>query len=92
VKGLGDVFDEIEEKIIGSELEIIFSDLHASIYTLLFSAAKFVMEAKRSSIRPKTVQLIFEKRLKASSSRTDLNWNEGDYKLVELYFSQNKPG
>ncbi len=90
VKGLGVLSDEIEDKIIGSDLEVISSALHIAIYTLLLSAAKFVLEVKRSSIRPEMVKLIFEERLKAFSSRSDLNWNEEDYKLVESYFSQNK--
>ncbi|EDY87433.1 hypothetical protein GP5015_914 [gamma proteobacterium HTCC5015] len=90
VKGLGDVFYEIEGKFIDSELEVIFCELHMAIYILLRSTAKFLKGIKRSSIRSKMVKLIFEERLKRSCARSDLNWREADYKLVELYFSKNK--
>ena len=89
VKGLGVLSDEIEDKIIGSDLEVISSALHIAIYTLLLSAAKFVMEVRSSSIRPEMVKLIFEERLKASSLRCDLNWDEEDYEVVKSYFAQN---
>ena len=90
IKGLGGLSDDIEHKAIDTDLEVIFRELHMSIYSVIHSIAKFSREIKTSSIRPKAVQLVFEKCLKASSLRSDLNWNDEDYKLVESYFSQNK--
>ncbi len=90
VKGLGVLSDDIEHRSIGTELEVIFRVLHTSIYSTVHSIAKFTTEIKVSSIRPRTIQLIVDERLKTSLSRSDLNWKKEDYKLVELYFSQNK--
>lgn len=63
VKGLGAKSEEMEEKYIGTALEVIFCDLHLSIYTVVLAAAKNVMEIQMSLVRPEAVRLVFERRL-----------------------------
>ena len=89
VSGLGNLSAQIEEKYIDVDTEVIFRDLHISIYSVVLAAAKFVLEIKMSSIRPETVRLIFERRLKTAASAPNLNWRSKDYDLVKSYFTQN---
>lgn len=89
VKGLSDVSDEIEDKYIGSEMEVLLCNLHTAIYTVVLAAAKYVVSVEMSSIRPEAVRLVFERRLQYERSANDLNWQTEDYDLVDLYFAQN---
>lgn len=89
VKGLGNLSDEIEESYIGTDVEIIFRDLHISIYTVVREAAKYVLEINMSTIRAEAVRLVFERRIKYAVSATNLNWSQADYDLVESYFAHN---
>lgn len=89
VKGLGLLSDDIEEKYIGKENEIIWRGLNSAIFEVIHTIAKTVVKVEKNTIRPEAVRLIFEKRLKQSAESNSLNWLPEDYALVVSYFSQN---
>lgn len=89
VKGLGVLSDDIEEKYIGKENEIIWRELNSAIYEIIHATAKTVINVEKTSIRPEAVRLVFERQLKSSAQSTTLNWQPEDYALVKSYFIQN---
>lgn len=89
VRGLGRLSDEIEDKYIGTNTEIITRTLEDAIYIVIHDTAKTVLKLELSSIRPEAVRLVFEKRLKEAAAAKDLNWRPEDYALAEAYFAQN---
>lgn len=90
VKGLGAISDDIGEKYINKENEIIWRELHESICEAIHAAAKFSLKIRLSDIRVEAVRFIFEKRLKKSASAQDSYWSQEDFYLVESYFIQNQ--
>ena len=92
VKGLGMIFDEIEERTIGKENEIIWRNLHYAIYGVIHETAKNVVKLEATSVRLDAVRLGFERRLRKAVSTPDLNWTVEDISLVNRYFTQQKPG
>lgn len=89
VKGLGRLCDDIKEKYIGTDSEVITRTLQGAIYSVIHATAKTALELKMSSIRPQAVRLLFENKLKETAAATDLNWRSEDYALAEAYFAQN---
>ncbi|CAK0752984.1 Immunity protein 63 domain-containing protein [Gammaproteobacteria bacterium] len=89
VNGLGALSDEIEEKYIGKENEVIHRELHNAIYEVIHEAAKCITNIQASSIRSEAVRLVFERRLRKSASSLGLNWQPEDFTLVRSYFEQN---
>jgi hypothetical protein len=89
VKGLGRLSDEIGDRYIGTDSEVITRTLQGAIYSVIHATAKTVLKLELLSIRPEAVRLVFEKKLKETAASTDLNWRPEDYALAEAYFVQN---
>ncbi|MEG2468785.1 MAG: hypothetical protein RSB86_15465 [Comamonas sp.] len=89
VKGLGIMSDLISEKYIGSPDEVIFRNLHQSIYAVLHAAAPNVWAIKISNIRHASVRNRFEKHLKIGVENSEIGYSREDILLCSKYFHEN---
>ena len=90
VKGLANIFDLIEERYIGHKQEVLYINLHSTIYTCLLKSALYIKYLELDQLRISTLRDVFEQRLLKAENKEGLNWSESDYILVRRYFEINK--
>lgn len=89
VSGLWKIVEEIENSHIGTKEEVIFRELHWSIYIFIHSIALNLLHLKTSNIRPEAVEKIFERRLQAAIDSRDSSWRTEDFSLANEYFQDS---
>ena len=81
--------DLISEKYIGSPEEVIFRNLHQSIYAVLHAAAPNILTIKTSNIRDASVRSRFEKHLKMGMENSEIGYSREDILVCSKYFHEN---
>lgn len=89
IKGLGVMADIISEKYIGSPEEVLFRNLHQSIYSTLHVIAPNALSIRISCIRPASVKIRFEKHLKTGMHNPEIGYSKDDILICERYFNEN---
>ena len=89
INGLGIMSDLISEKYIGSPEEVIFRNLHQSIYAVLHAAAPNILTIKTSNIRDASVRSRFEKHLKMGMENSEIGYSREDILVCSKYFHEN---
>lgn len=89
VLGLVGQLEKIEDDYIGGENEIIWRELHWSIFSVIHSVAKNLLEINTSSIRAEAVKTVFERRLQKAISAKDPAWDAEDFVLAQSYLRED---
>ena len=89
VLGLVGQLEKIEDDHIGGENEIIWRELHWSIFSVIHSVAKNLLEINMSSIRAEAVKTVFERRLQKAISAKDPAWDAEDFVLAQSYLRED---
>lgn len=92
VKGLGMMADDIADKYINHELEVIYRHLHLAIEIELHKVAKYVVKMSTRNLRPELVCIKFESfLLEIKNGINDCGWGDPDLKIIDAYFRVNGP-
>ena len=89
VRGLGRLLEEIEDPHIGSKEEVVLRELHWSIFTVIHSLAKNLLELRPSSVRAEAVEQIFRRRLRSAVASKDPRWSASDFALAQAYLQDD---
>ena len=89
VVGLGRLADDIGDRYIGLTEEIIFRNLHLTIFSVLHDCGKYVKSVEIGNIRPEYLRKLFNQRLLSVIENKDLDYDEDDKTLVKNYLSAN---
>lgn len=81
--------DLISEKYIGDREEVIFRNLHQSIYSVLHAMAPNVLIIKMIHIRRESIRNRFEMHLKTGMENSEVGYSEEDIILCMRYFREN---
>ena len=89
VIGLVGQLEKIEADYIGGDNEIIWRELHWSIFSVIRSAAKNLLEINTSSIREEAVKTVFEHRLQKAIAVKDPAWDAKDFAFAQACLREN---
>ena len=89
VLGLMDQLENIENSYIGEENEIIWRELHWSIFSVVHSVAKNLLEINMSHIRIELVKNVFERRLQKAIAVKDPAWDAEDFIVARAYLGSS---
>jgi len=88
VTGLGRLLEVIEDPHIGSKEEVVLRELHWSIFTVIHSLAKSLLEIRPSSVRAEAVEEVFKRRLRKAVDSKDPRWSVEDFSLAQAYLGE----
>ncbi len=86
VEGLYDTYEKIIEKYINHEHEIIWANLHYSIYGVVHDAAKYVKKIDLSNLRTSEIKYDFEKKMQSFIDNKHGDCHLADIELAQEYF------
>lgn len=89
IEGLGKIADEIGDRYIGCNEEIIFRNLHLTIFSILHECGRYLKYVNTDGLRKDIVKSKFDIRLRFVMDNKDLGYDENDISLARLYFLEN---
>lgn len=89
VTGLGILLEQIEQQYIGKLDEIIWRELHWSIYSIVHGLAKGLLRLKCSDIRAQAVLMVFKKRLTVAMADKEPIWSESDLIKIDQFLNSD---
>jgi hypothetical protein len=90
VIGLGEMKDDICEKYLNTEYELLICNMHEAIFVTVRSLAELCTLININHIRKSVVKKKFEEKIRRAIEIPELNANSEDIALVKKYLSLNK--